>query len=786
MKPFVHYGRFFFMLVALLCGMPRLATAQIQAVLESPADDQKVTGIGAVTGWAFSANPQAKITVKLRVDGTVVGDIAWPGQRRDVADDFPAVAQAINSGFARVANFSELSSGSHKIGVEITDGLGGSVVIDHDVTVVRVGGFPLLSDLNLVTSEPNKEGRQIRLPFVDVTEKPTDTVTEPETQQVRITLGWQADRQALGIVDSENTSDPTRPDLDNDNRSIAAVSQPLRESRSAEGDTIRANLENPIAGLSTVTGKTLISGWAFSTTGAAVTKIQLQVKSNADAEAILVRTIPCCTPRPDVASLEANKEFSQAGNSGFATEVNFNDVDPAFAQILEVVIETTDDKKTIALPITIVRLGNLSFIEQINLSDAEVFVQSNRTLRIEDLRVEGRDSNGADATETVTADFVWNEGCQCFVTSSSCGDGSVAPSTEECDPGSSDGTTGGSLNGASCTSLGFSGGTLSCAPTCVFDTRECTGGQKLYVTNVLDNTVSVIDTALPLDTEKDRIRVEKTIKVGRSPRSIAISPDGATAYVTNTGDDTLSIINTADITVSATVPVGKGPQSVVVTPDSTKLYIVNGKANTVSVFDAATRQILTNVNVGKEPQEVALTPDGMKAYVTNYADNSVSVIDTRTNAVITTIRDKIGRGPSGVAVRPDGQQVYVVNFDGDSISIIDTAQNTVIDEPIKLGLSPIRVTFDSEGARAYITSVLDFSVIVFNTETKKEVSAIPTFTEPDGVVVAPKGKRAFVAVFGRNGNEKLIDIISTITNTRLGAIEVGEGPFAVALTPLTP
>src|SRR4030095_2162782 len=164
----------------------------------------------------------------------------------------------------------------------------GSMVIDHDVTVIRVGGFSLLSDLSLRTTEPNIDGRQIKLPFVDVTEKPTDPTAEPRTQQVRLTLGWQADRQALGIVDSEDTSDPTEPENDPDSRSIEGLVSPPRDSRSAEGDTIRANLENPPSGLSTVTGKTLISGWAFSTAGATVTKIELQV------DGAPIGTIPCC------------------------------------------------------------------------------------------------------------------------------------------------------------------------------------------------------------------------------------------------------------------------------------------------------------------------------------------------------------------------------------------------------------------------------------------------------------------------------------------------------------
>src|SRR3989344_2665850 len=50
-----------------------------------------------------------------------------------------------------------------------------------------------------------------------------------------------------------------------------------------------------------------------------------------------------------------------------------------------------------------------------------------------------------------------------------CGD-SIVESPEQCD--------GSSLNGASCTTQGFTGGTLSCSSACEFDTSSCTSGSS--------------------------------------------------------------------------------------------------------------------------------------------------------------------------------------------------------------------------------------------------------------------------------------------------------------------
>jgi YVTN family beta-propeller protein len=55
--------------------------------------------------------------------------------------------------------------------------------------------------------------------------------------------------------------------------------------------------------------------------------------------------------------------------------------------------------------------------------------------------------------------------------------------------------------------------------------------------------------------------VTARIPVGRNPRSVVVSPDGRTVYVTNRLDDTVSVIDTARAVVTATIGLG-GPKEV--------------------------------------------------------------------------------------------------------------------------------------------------------------------------------------------------------------------------------
>ncbi|MDV6278715.1 YncE family protein, partial [Rhodococcus erythropolis] len=101
-------------------------------------------------------------------------------------------------------------------------------------------------------------------------------------------------------------------------------------------------------------------------------------------------------------------------------------------------------------------------------------------------------------------------------------------------------------------------------------------GTRVYVTTggARDGTVSVISTATNT--------VTAAVPVGGTPFGVAVAPDGMHAYVTNLVGDSVSVIETATNT-TATVPVGVGPRGVAITPDGTHTYVTNSGDGTVSV-----------------------------------------------------------------------------------------------------------------------------------------------------------------------------------------------------------
>src|SRR5262249_4779140 len=127
--------------------------------------------------------------------------------------------------------------------------------------------------------------------------------------------------------------------------------------------------------------------------------------------------------------------------------------------------------------------------------------------------------------------------------------------------------------------------------------------------------------------------------------------DGQRVYVTNPNDDTLSVVRTSDFTeILPRVAVGDGPVGIAVSPDSSKVYTANFNSNTVSIVDATLLATVGTVDVSYQPNpiyqsrpcHVAVSPDGSKVYVAfNLTWYSVATIDVATRQVTQTLSQGI-------------------------------------------------------------------------------------------------------------------------------------------------
>ena len=214
-------------------------------------------------------------------------------------------------------------------------------------------------------------------------------------------------------------------------------------------------------------------------------------------------------------------------------------------------------------------------------------------------------------------------------------------------------------------------------------------GERAYVTNAGDNTVSVVDLVAR--------KLVANIDTGRYPHGLRISPDGREIYVANVEDGTVSVIGTEGFTELARIPVGNTPVQVGFTPEGTRVYVSLRDENRVAVIDTATRSMIGTIEVGRNPIQVYATPDGRSVYVANQGTDAepadtVSVIDVASGRVVETIRT--GMGAHGVVVSGDGAWVFVTNIADGTVSAIEVATGNVV-ASFTVGRCPNGITYRS-------------------------------------------------------------------------------------------
>ena len=125
--------------------------------------------------------------------------------------------------------------------------------------------------------------------------------------------------------------------------------------------TIQVSLENPANGTS-ASGVTIISGWAFSDTDAAV-KVSLRVNGTTTETTVL-----CCGPRQDV----KNTHPAAPLNSSFVLLYNYG-VLPSGVHTLGVEVSAEGEESVIAeSSVTVVRPADAEFLTSLSIDNADV------------------------------------------------------------------------------------------------------------------------------------------------------------------------------------------------------------------------------------------------------------------------------------------------------------------------------------------------------------------------------------------------------------------------------
>jgi YVTN family beta-propeller protein len=303
--------------------------------------------------------------------------------------------------------------------------------------------------------------------------------------------------------------------------------------------------------------------------------------------------------------------------------------------------------------------------------------------------------------------------------------------------------------------------------------------ERVYVPNVIDGTVDVIDPAtfqivdhyavgqLPYHITpswdmselltNDEASNQFTVvdpKTGETkdtlpapfPYNFYYTPDGSKAIVVNERQQQLQFrdVQTWEVLGSVYIP-WPGVDHLDFSADGSYLLASSEWSGVVSKVDTEKMELVDHADVGGLPIDIRLSPDGSVFYVANQGRMGVSVIDPETMKEVDFV--PTGQGAHGLEVSRDTKSLYVANRLEGTISVVDFKTNKITDT-WTTGGTPDMMQLSPDGKQLWVSGRYDGAVYVLDTSSGKVLHTIYTGVEPHGITYFPNAGRFSL---GHNG-----------------------------------
>ena len=329
-----------------------------------------------------------------------------------------------------------------------------------------------------------------------------------------------------------------------------------------------------------------------------------------------------------------------------------------------------------------------------------------------------------------------------------------------------------------------------------------------------DHTVAIVDPTT--------LQVLARIPSGPDPHEIIASDDGKLAFISNYGglDSALNTISVVDLVGRKALPpieLGALRSTHGLDFAGGKLYFTAETNKVIGRYDPATQRVDWVLGTGQDRTHMVIASKSLdRIFTSNVNSATISIIEQvsqpngfgpppggppqggpgsgppsgaappqgpppggpRLTWEVTNV--PAGHGAEGFDLSPDGKEIWAANARDATVTIIDIASKKATQTlPIAVK-GANRLKFTPDGKRVLISGLGaragDSSLVVIDASTHKEVKALPLGGGAAGILIAPDGSRAYVAV----SSADKIAVIDLKTLEVVGQIDAGKQPDGLA------
>jgi DNA-binding beta-propeller fold protein YncE len=216
------------------------------------------------------------------------------------------------------------------------------------------------------------------------------------------------------------------------------------------------------------------------------------------------------------------------------------------------------------------------------------------------------------------------------------------------------------------------------------------------------------------------------------------------------------------------------PHAVLYREDIGRLFVTDGEAGDLKIFDSTSYKLLSSVKLLEDADSIGFDPATKYLYIDNGGGDAhqtysmFTVVDTTAGKKITDIKIE-GETLEAMALEKSGARIFVNNRAKNQVDVVNREKREVIGSwPVTKCKPNVAMAFDEANHRLFVACRTGM-ISVMDTQTGKEVTALPITKGVDDAVYDAPSKRLYAAcdgavdVYGQSGPDsyKLLGKVST-------------------------
>jgi DNA-binding beta-propeller fold protein YncE len=201
------------------------------------------------------------------------------------------------------------------------------------------------------------------------------------------------------------------------------------------------------------------------------------------------------------------------------------------------------------------------------------------------------------------------------------------------------------------------------------------------------------------------------------------------------------------------------PHAVLYREDLNRIYITDEGKGVVNIYDGKNYDLLKAVPLKVDTDSIGYDPATHYLYVDNGGDNAhepftmLSVVDTSAATKLADIKID-GDTLEAMALEKSGDRLFLNNPAKNEVEIIDRKTNKLVTSwPVKLGKGNATMAFDESAHRLFV-GCRSGAIVIFDSQSGKELQALPVGKGVDDLMFDPGSKR----IYATSGGTGAVDV----------------------------